>query len=90
MHVIRSEIDVDQQNLAFVGFGERGGETSRERGRPGALRETGHTDKLGFVGELMEIKIETDAIPDRLAIHPDKMTSVPRREIPSLGSNNGG
>ena len=81
MNVAGTKIHVDEEDLAIIGLGEGGGEPSRQRGCACSRRKTGDADKLRLVRELVKLKVETDPIPDRLTILPDKMTSVPRRQI---------
>src|SRR3954452_22291691 len=81
MHLIRPQVDVEQKNLAIICLGQSAGQSCCEGRGTRRIGKTGYPDQLGFMGQMMQLEIEADTVPDRFAKRPDEMVRIPWRQV---------
>ncbi len=75
--MLGAEVYVYQQDFPFAGLGKCRRQASGESGRAGSGGETGYSNQLRLMGELIEFEVKANAIPERFAIGADEMMRVP-------------
>src|SRR5438270_9383123 len=78
MDLPTGSIDVDQQHFAVPRLGEGSRQAGREGGRTGTFLETSYSDEFRFMGDTLQLEVQSKTVPNCFGITPDKMSSIPR------------
>src|SRR5262249_15696711 len=88
VHLLGAQVHVNKKHLTVIHFRKRGSEPGSKGGRSPFLRNARNANQLGFMRQMIELEIKTEAITNCVTVRPDEMARLPWRQLGVVRSNN--